>query len=218
MINWKSILSTFDDKPTLLQWLKLVEKALQESVLETVTVNDTGNNTISFTFTFADGTSLTTPTTHIDTVKGEKGDKGDKGDTGVSITGVDEVSDEIVGGQTLTTLRIHFSNGTNNEVVVYAENGKAELFKHTIEFTKRNIKFSLITTRETSFTDFETLYNYIASRGYFYGCGEYKEESNKYLIFYVSASSQIIFVTYSHTQGNSNLRNTDIFTDTVVQL
>lgn len=23
MINWKSILSTFDDKPTLLQWLKL---------------------------------------------------------------------------------------------------------------------------------------------------------------------------------------------------
>lgn len=67
MINWKSILSAFDDKPTLLQWLKLVEKALQESVLETVTVNDTGNSAISFTFTFADGTSLTTPTTHIDT-------------------------------------------------------------------------------------------------------------------------------------------------------
>lgn len=205
MINWKSILSTFDDKPTLLQWLKLVEKALQESVLETVTVNDTGNSTISFTFKFADGTSLTTPTTHIDTVKG---------DTGVSITGVDEVRDEVVGGKTLTTLRVNFSNGTNSEVVVSAENGKAEIFKHTIEFTNEHVKISLITPQETPFTDFETLYNYIANRG----CGEYKVDSNSYLIFSVRASGQIIFVKYSHAQGSINLRNTNIFTDTVEQL
>ena len=34
MINWKSILSTFDDKPTLMQWLKIVEKELQNAALE----------------------------------------------------------------------------------------------------------------------------------------------------------------------------------------
>lgn len=33
MINYDSILSAFDGKPTLLQWLKMVKKALDESVL-----------------------------------------------------------------------------------------------------------------------------------------------------------------------------------------
>ena len=31
MINWQTILSSFDDKPTLMQWLKMVEKALQNA-------------------------------------------------------------------------------------------------------------------------------------------------------------------------------------------
>lgn len=124
MINYDSILSAFDGKPTLLQWLKMVKKALDESVLKDITLKQDGANVI-FTFNFEDGTSLSTPAVTLpkgDT--GAKGDKGDKGDTGVSVTGVDEVSNEVVGTQTLTTLRFNFSNGTNNEVVVHAENGK----------------------------------------------------------------------------------------------
>lgn len=31
MINWQTILSSFDDKPTLMQWLKIVEKELQNA-------------------------------------------------------------------------------------------------------------------------------------------------------------------------------------------
>ena len=135
MINYDSILSTFDGKPTLLQWLKLVKKALDESVLKDITLNQDGENAV-FTFNFEDGTSISTPAVTLpkgDT--GAKGDKGDKGEQGVSVTGVDEVSNEVVGGQTLTTLRFNFSNGTNNEVVVHAENGKSggKLYKHTIE-------------------------------------------------------------------------------------
>lgn len=114
MINWKSILSSFNDKPTLLEWLKMVEKALKESVLTNV-LTDTKDGKTAFTFKFADGTEITTD--YVQT----KGDKGDPGAT--SITGVEEVSDEVIGNQTATTLRIYLSDGTFDDVVVYAKNG-----------------------------------------------------------------------------------------------
>ena len=135
MINYDSILSVFDGKPTLLQWLKLVKKALDESVLKNITLKQDGANVV-FTFNFEDGTSISTPAVTLP--KGDTGAKGDKGEQGVSVTGVDEVSNEVVGGQTLTTLRFNFSNGTNDEVVVHAENGKdassGKLYRHNMGF------------------------------------------------------------------------------------
>lgn len=111
MINWKSILSSFNDKPTLLEWLKQVEKALKESVLTNV-LTDTIDGKTSFIFTFEDGTEIRTD--YVQT-------KGDPGAT--SITGVEEVSNEVIGNQTATTLRIYLSDGTFDDVVVYAKNG-----------------------------------------------------------------------------------------------
>lgn len=64
MINWQSILSSFDDKPTLLEWLKKVQKALNESALTTVTVTQekAGRvNSISLSFNFQDGTKIVAP-------------------------------------------------------------------------------------------------------------------------------------------------------------
>lgn len=64
MINWQSILSSFNDKPTLLEWLKKVQKALNESVLKTVAVSQkkTGKvNAITLFFNFEDGTSIQAP-------------------------------------------------------------------------------------------------------------------------------------------------------------
>lgn len=64
MINWQSILSSFDDKPTLLEWLKKVQKALNESALTTVTVTQekAGRvNSITLSFNFQDGTKITAP-------------------------------------------------------------------------------------------------------------------------------------------------------------
>ena len=64
MINWQSILSSFDDKPTLLEWLKKVQKALNESALTTVTVTQekAGKvNNITLTFNFQDGTKIIAP-------------------------------------------------------------------------------------------------------------------------------------------------------------
>lgn len=64
MISWKSIISEYNDKPTLLEWLKKVQKALNESVLTTVTVTQekAGRvNSITLSFNFQDGTKLVAP-------------------------------------------------------------------------------------------------------------------------------------------------------------
>lgn len=75
MINYDSILSAFDGKPTLLQWLKMVKKALDESVLKDITVSQDGANVI-FTFNFEDGTSISTPAVTLP--KGDTDAKGGK--------------------------------------------------------------------------------------------------------------------------------------------
>ena len=57
-INKQTIISVFDDKLTLLQWLKTINKALDEAVLTGVEVRQKGNATYSFVVTFEDGTEL----------------------------------------------------------------------------------------------------------------------------------------------------------------
>ena len=116
MINWKTILSTFNDKPTLLQWLKIVEKALQNATLESVTAKTAPNNAVAFEFKFADGSTVTSTAANLE-AKG--------------ISGIEEVSDEVVGNQTLTTLRVHYTDDTKDEIPVYAENG-TQLYYHKI--------------------------------------------------------------------------------------
>lgn len=57
-INKQTIISAYDEKLTLLQWLKLVNKALNDAVLTNVEIEQRGNATFVFVFTFEDGTKL----------------------------------------------------------------------------------------------------------------------------------------------------------------
>lgn len=144
MINWKTILSSFDDKPTLMQWLKIVEKALQNASLESVTAKAAPNNAVAFEFKFADGSTVTSTATNIE-AKG--------------LSGIEEVSDEIVGNQTLTTLRAHYTDGTMDEFPVYAENGN-KLYVHDLvlaDVSGGTIKVRVISKLATAMT-FEYIY------------------------------------------------------------
>ena len=118
MINYDSILSAFDGKPTLLQWLKMVKKALDESILKNVDITQNGEKVV-FSFNFEDGTSIRTPEVTL-----PKGDKGDKGENGVSVVSFTFDSYQVLANNTETTYKMSLSNGTETNFVIFAKNGK----------------------------------------------------------------------------------------------
>ena len=117
MINYDSILSAFDGKPTLLQWLKMVKKALDESVLKNVDITQNGEKVV-FTFNFEDGTNISTPEVTL-----PKGDKGDKGENGISVVSFTFDSYQVLANNTETTYKMTLSNGTETNFAIYAKNG-----------------------------------------------------------------------------------------------
>ena len=58
MINYDTIITNFDDKVTLYNWLRKVEEALKNASATNFVVNKKGNATLSFSITFADGGTL----------------------------------------------------------------------------------------------------------------------------------------------------------------
>lgn len=130
MINWKSILSSFNDKPTLLEWLKLVEKALKESVLTSVTTEqDADKANTKLIFNFEDGTQIATeffPT---------------KGATGRGIYSVTSIGQSQTGsGFTQTGFTVEYTDRIKDKIYLYAKNGKAvESFSSAVkEVTDEN--------------------------------------------------------------------------------
>lgn len=87
MINYETILSAFDDKETLLKWLKKVEKALAESTLTTVDCVNVDESHIKFTFSFADGTKIETPQVYV-----KPGVDGTNGKDGIGFDTLSEVT------------------------------------------------------------------------------------------------------------------------------
>lgn len=58
MINYDTIISNFDDKVTLYNWLRKVEEVLKNASATNFVVNKKGNATLSFSITFADGETI----------------------------------------------------------------------------------------------------------------------------------------------------------------
>ena len=86
MINLQTLLSTFDEKGTLLKWLKKVEAALANASLETVQAVVVDATHIKMKFVFADGTSVESPSITLPRgpqgAQGEAGEQGPQGPTG----------------------------------------------------------------------------------------------------------------------------------------
>ena len=70
MINDNTILSSFNDRPTLLEWLKKVEEALKSDTATGVSVENPSINSYIFKITFADGKTIASDTIQFpDSVK-----------------------------------------------------------------------------------------------------------------------------------------------------
>ena len=92
MINYQTILSSFDNKLTLMQWLNKVEDALKGGSLASVSISQPTSTTAVLTFVFADGSSLESPTLvlpqgpqgaqGIQGVQGPQGERGPQGPQG----------------------------------------------------------------------------------------------------------------------------------------
>ena len=81
MINYETILSLFDDKLTLLQYLTKIEEALKNEQLTDITVTQTDASHVYFTFVFEDGSTIDTSTFTL-----PQGEQGEQGIQGVSVT------------------------------------------------------------------------------------------------------------------------------------
>lgn len=86
MISYETILSSYDDKLTLLEWLKKVEEALADASLSSVEVIQSASNKAKFKFIFADGTYLLSPQLTLPLgpagPQGATGPQGPQGETG----------------------------------------------------------------------------------------------------------------------------------------
>ena len=80
MINKDTILSAFDDKGTLLKWLKKVEAALKDAVLTDISLVQISATEVKFKFTFENGDFVESPV--ITLPRGEQGPQGPQGEQG----------------------------------------------------------------------------------------------------------------------------------------
>lgn len=86
MLNLKTLLSTFNEKGTLLKWLQKLEAALSTSTLTDVTIFDTAQVGETFTFkmrfVFADDTHIDSSTITVPLLRGLQGIPGATGPEG----------------------------------------------------------------------------------------------------------------------------------------
>lgn len=114
-INLKTLLSTFNEKGTLLKWLQQLEKALAQSVLESVTVTTSTEGSAVFSFNFADDTAIETPPVPLP--------RGEAGEDGTSIRTITNGTPRIQDDFTITPFIITLTDGTTIPLEVSAANG-----------------------------------------------------------------------------------------------
>lgn len=126
MLNLQTILSTFDCKGTLLKWLKLLEAAIEEGVLESVEIKKIDDSNAQLIMHFADGTQSVSNSFELPQgpagPAGPQGPKGDKDDPG-EVT-VQQLHALIEGSPTVvadineagTAINIHLDADYKNKV------------------------------------------------------------------------------------------------------
>ena len=195
MINYDTIISNFDDKVTLYNWLRKVEEALKNASATNFVVNKKGNATLSFSITFADGETL------------ESGDivlqQGESVDQARIASGVLQL--HLTNGTWLTAGNIkpvsNFNIDTNQHLIVNYQDGTSQdlgaIFNGNVNiagnFTANSIIENMTgysftpATFETENVTVENLYANVVKTGnkitFVIACYATKISSNLYLLF-----------------------------------
>ena len=96
MIKWETIVSTADDKLTLLEWLKMVEKAINDGALTGISVQQSDASHATITFSFAGDPEQSFTLTLPQGEQGKPGPPGPKGKDGKKGLDVLSITSETV--------------------------------------------------------------------------------------------------------------------------
>ena len=122
MIDYNTILSTTEDKMTLLQWLKKVEAALKDASATTFKVNKKGDATLTFSIEFADGSELESGEIILQQGESVQSAAIVNGHLILTLTNGDELDAGDLGGVTSFSidasqhLIVHYQNGTTQDL------------------------------------------------------------------------------------------------------
>ena len=122
MIDYETILSTTEDKLTLLQWLKKVEAALKDASATTFKVNKKGDATLTFSIEFADGSELESGEIILQQGESVQSAAIVNGHLILTLTNGDELDAGDLGGVTSFSidasqhLIVHYQNGTTQDL------------------------------------------------------------------------------------------------------
>lgn len=225
MINYETILSTADNKLTLMKWLQKVEDALKNASLESVSVSQPTSTTMVLTFHFADGTSLTTDPLVLPTgpqgptgATGPQGPKGDTGDTGATgATGATGPQGETgaQGPQGVSVVGVAV-NATNHLIVTLStgatidagiiQTGQAALYQHTLTLQaptpseKYIISFLSQNAQAYTFAELDTVLSLILNKWVDF-IGTYHGDDNECMNGYSAFVGKIKLTSVSGRKG-----------------
>ena len=163
-INKETIISVFDEKLTLMQWLKTINKALEDAVLTGVTINKKGNATLSFVFTFEDGTTLETDDLILQQGESINGATIRNGHLYLTLTNGDELDAGNVKPVTSFAINasqhliVYYGDGTSQDLGTLADFSNADFVAKTLK--QLNANYSLNFNMTSPYTlEVENIYN-----------------------------------------------------------
>lgn len=180
MILKDTILSAFNDRGTLLKWLKKVETAVRDSTLTDISIDQISETQVKLKFTFANGDFVESPVLTLP--RGEKGDKGDKGDTGATgATGatpnISVTATELPAGSSPTATR----TGTDeNPLFTFGIPDGKQMYHHNVSIVtddNANIQIGVYSSQSEAF-NIETFHNYFPGVNQMMTFGIYRPDMN----------------------------------------
>lgn len=164
MINYETILSSYDGKLTLMQWLKKVEKALKNASATSFNVNKKGNATISFSIVFEDGSEIESNDIVLQQGESVAAARIENGHLILTLTNGDDLDAGDLGGVTSFEidashhLLVHFQNGTTQDLGTLADFSNADFVAKTLSQTQANFELPFNFTPRSPLS-IENIYN-----------------------------------------------------------